>query len=37
MPLTLLEALRSLAKATGRRDPADILVGKPAPLPWWLG
>ena len=36
MPLTLLLALQSLAKATGRREPADILAGRPAPLPWWL-
>lgn len=36
MPLTLLLALQSLAKIARRRDPADILAGIPAPLPWWL-
>jgi hypothetical protein len=36
MPLTLLAQLQSLAKAARRRDPAHIIAGIPAPLPWWL-
>lgn len=37
MPLGLLLALQSLAKATGKRDPVEVLLRLPPPvLPWWL-
>jgi hypothetical protein len=36
MPLSLLEALKRLARAAKQRDPVEILKGKPKPLPWWI-